>query len=144
MVSITPAAGHPDTNILSGGVVVTQTGMGSAQGIHAAWLTSRMEEHKRPVALAAYVMSIQLAGFPGSQLFRSEGMFLFLWLFAQANDATDSPRYRHGLIVAASCVISAIAVICAWKVLYWLMDQRNRIEGVAVHEGTVADVEQKV
>lgn len=47
--------------------------MGSAQGLNAAWLTSRMEEHKRPIALAAYVMSIQLAGFPGNQLFRAQG-----------------------------------------------------------------------
>lgn len=48
--------------------------MGSAQGLNAAWLTSRMHERKRPIALAAYVMSIQLAGFPGNQLFRAQGM----------------------------------------------------------------------
>lgn len=48
--------------------------MGSAQGLNAAWLTSRMHERKRPIALAAYVMSIQLAGFPGNQLFRARGM----------------------------------------------------------------------
>lgn len=50
-------------------------GMGSAQAINAAWLTAKMEDHKRPVALAAYVMSIQLANFPGNQLFRAQGMF---------------------------------------------------------------------
>ncbi|KAK5941078.1 hypothetical protein PMZ80_006355 [Knufia obscura] len=80
--------------VLYGGVVVTQTGMGSAQGLNAAWLTSRMEEHKRPIALAAYVMCIQLAGFPGAQLFRAQ----------------DAPRYRFGLIVAASCTIAAAFV----------------------------------
>lgn len=48
-------------------------GMGSAQAINAAWLTAKMEDHKRPVALAAYVMSIQLANFPGNQLFRAQG-----------------------------------------------------------------------
>lgn len=48
-------------------------GMGSAQAINAAWLTAKMEDHKRPVALAAYVMSIQLANFPGNQLFRAKG-----------------------------------------------------------------------
>jgi hypothetical protein len=51
-------------------------GMGSAQAISAAWLTAKMEDHKRPVALAAYVMSIQLANFPGNQLFRTQGAFL--------------------------------------------------------------------
>jgi hypothetical protein len=56
-----------------GGVVWTQMGMGSAQAINAAWLTAKMEDHKRPIALAAYVMSIQLANFPGNQLFRSQG-----------------------------------------------------------------------
>ncbi|KAH8430748.1 uncharacterized protein LDX57_008411 [Aspergillus melleus] len=61
--------------ILYGGVVWTQMGMGCAQAISAAWLTAKMHDHKRPVALAAYVMSIQLANFPGNQLFRSQGMF---------------------------------------------------------------------
>ena len=55
---------------------MTQMGMGSAQAINAAWLSSKMEDYKRPIALAAYVMSIQLAGFPGNQLFRDQGMFL--------------------------------------------------------------------
>lgn len=58
---------------LAGGVVWTQMGMGSAQAISAAWLTTKMEDYKRPVALAAYVMCIQLANFPGNQLFRAKG-----------------------------------------------------------------------
>ncbi|GAB7335704.1 hypothetical protein MBLNU13_g08007t3 [Cladosporium sp. NU13] len=57
---------------LYGGVVWTQMSMGSAQALTAAWLTAKMEDHKRPIALAAYVMSIQLANFPGNQLFRAE------------------------------------------------------------------------
>lgn len=56
-----------------GGVVWTQMSMGSAQALSAAWLTAKMEDRKRPIALAAYVMSIQLANFPGNQLFRAEG-----------------------------------------------------------------------
>lgn len=56
-----------------GGVVWTQMGMGSAQAINAAWLTAKMQDHKRPVALAAYVMSIQLANFPGNEIFRAQG-----------------------------------------------------------------------
>ena len=48
-------------------------GMGSAQAISAAWLAAKMYDHKRPVALAAYVMSIQLANFPGNQLFNDQG-----------------------------------------------------------------------
>lgn len=62
--------------VFKGGVVMTQMGMGSAQAINAAWLTSKMQDYKRPVALAAYVMSIQLAGFPGQQLFRAQGKFV--------------------------------------------------------------------
>lgn len=52
---------------------MTQMGMGSAQAINAAWLASKMKDYKRPISLAAYVMSIQLAGFPGNQLFRQQG-----------------------------------------------------------------------
>lgn len=48
------------------GVVWTQMGMGSAQAISAAWLATKVQDYKRPVALAAYVMSIQLANFPGN------------------------------------------------------------------------------
>ncbi|KFG77733.1 putative vitamin H transporter [Metarhizium anisopliae] len=66
---------------LYGGVVWTQMGMGSAQAINAAWLTTKMEDHKRPIALAAYVMSIQLANFPGNQLFRTQAAtaVILLW-----------------------------------------------------------------
>ncbi|KAJ6007257.1 vitamin H transporter [Penicillium herquei] len=91
---------------LYGGVVWTQMGMGSAQAISAAWLTAKTPDYKRPVALAAYVMCIQLANFPGNQLF----------------SAQDAPRYEHGLIVAASCAIAAAVVILVWKLLYWLFD----------------------
>lgn len=56
-----------------GGVIWTQMGMGCAQAISAAWLATKMEDYKRPIALAAYVMSIQLANFPGNQLFRQQG-----------------------------------------------------------------------
>ncbi|KAL2867752.1 MFS general substrate transporter [Aspergillus lucknowensis] len=92
--------------VLYGGVVWTQMGMGSAQAISAAWLTAKMEDSKRPIALAAYVMSIQLANFPGNQLFRTE----------------DAPRYKRGLVIAASCSIAATAVILLWKLLYHLFD----------------------
>ncbi|KAH6647168.1 major facilitator superfamily domain-containing protein [Truncatella angustata] len=91
---------------LYGGVVWTQMGMGSAQAISAAWLTSKMQDHKRPVALAAYVMSIQLANFPGNQLFTTQ----------------DAPRYIHGLSIAAGCAIAAAVVILIWKLLYRLFD----------------------
>jgi MFS family permease len=92
--------------VLFGGVVVTQAGMGSAQALNAAWLTSKMADYKRPIALAAYVMSIQIAGFPGQQLFRTQ----------------DAPRYRRGLIIAASCVIAAAVLILVQKLMYRLFD----------------------
>lgn len=92
--------------VLYGGVVMTQTGMGSAQAINAAWLTSKMADYKRPVALAAYVMMIQIAGFPGQQLFRTQ----------------DAPRYRRGLIIAASCVIAGAVLILVQKLMYRLFD----------------------
>ncbi|KAM0817683.1 putative Nicotinamide mononucleotide permease [Seiridium cardinale] len=91
---------------LYGGVVWTQMGMGSAQAISAAWLTSKVQDHKRPVALAAYVMSIQLANFPGNQLFTTR----------------DAPRYTHGLSIAAGCAIAAAVVILVWKLLYHIFD----------------------
>ena len=54
-------------------MVWTQAFMGSAQAINAAWLATKMEQQKRPVALAAYVMSIQLANLIGNQLFKTKG-----------------------------------------------------------------------
>jgi hypothetical protein len=57
------------------GIVITQGGMGSAQAINAAWLSSVVDDRKRAVALAMYVMAIQIANFPGSQLIRAQGEF---------------------------------------------------------------------
>ncbi|KAL2672728.1 hypothetical protein Neosp_013442 [[Neocosmospora] mangrovei] len=65
-----------------------------------------MQDYKRPIALAAYVMSIQLANFPGNQLFRTQ----------------DAPRYTRGLSIAAGCAIAAAGVILIWKLLYRLFD----------------------
>lgn len=36
--------------------------------------------------------------------------------------STDAPRYKYGLIVAASCAIAATLVILVWKLLYRLFD----------------------
>ncbi|CAI7613391.1 unnamed protein product [Penicillium manginii] len=111
--------------VLYGGVVWTQMGMGSAQAISAAWLTTKMEDYKRPVALAAYVMCIQLANFPGNQLFRTQGMIDSMMMDMIGKDLTmsaDAPRYKYGLIVAASCAIAATVVILSWKLLYRLFD----------------------
>ncbi|KAF4121897.1 Major Facilitator Superfamily, partial [Geosmithia morbida] len=103
-LALTPdSAGN---KVIYGGVVWTQMGMGSGQAISGAWLTAKMEDHKRPVALAAYVVSLQLANFPGSQLFED----------------SDAPRYTHGFIVAAACTIAAAVVILVWKVLYRIYD----------------------
>jgi len=112
-------------NILSGGVVWTQMGMGSAQAISAAWLTSKMEDYKRPIALAAYVMCIQLANFPGNQLFRTQGVIIMIISDQHLKDltsSTDAPRYKYGLIVAASCAIAAAVIILVWKLLYRIFD----------------------
>lgn len=110
--------------------------MGSAQGLNAAWLTSRMEEHKRPIALAAYVMCIQLAGFPGAQLFRAQGKRSHAFTVYQTHSRPDAPRYRFGLIVAASCTIAAAFVVGIWKLVYWTIDRRGqRIETTVDREG---------
>ncbi|KAK7885086.1 hypothetical protein LTR67_010791 [Exophiala xenobiotica] len=115
--------------VLYGGVVMTQMGMGSAQAISAAWLTSKVQDYKRPIALAAYVMSIQLAGFPGAQLFRTQ----------------DAPRYSHGLIIAASCAIAGAVVILVWKLIYRLFDHgdggvETKFGVPPIHERTTSDV----
>jgi hypothetical protein len=34
----------------------------------------------------------------------------------------DAPRYRRGIIIAASCAIAAGVVILIWKLLYRLFD----------------------
>ncbi|KPM40394.1 hypothetical protein AK830_g6141 [Neonectria ditissima] len=115
------APGHIGKWGLYGGVVWTQMSMGSAQAISAAWLTAKMQDHKRPIALAAYVMSIQLANFPGNQLFRTQ----------------DAPRYKRGLVIAASCAIAGAVVILIWKLLYRLFDHGD--SGVEVQSLNVAD-----
>ncbi|KFA50654.1 hypothetical protein S40293_04878 [Stachybotrys chartarum IBT 40293] len=109
---------------LYGGVVWTQMGMGSAQAISAAWLTTKMQDYKRPIALAAYVMSLQLANFPGNQLFRDQ----------------DAPRYTRGLSIAAGCTVGAAVVILVWKLLYRLFDHGD--SGVE-EEYQVASVERQ-
>lgn len=111
----------------AGGVVWTQMSMGSAQALSAAWLTAKMEDHKRPIALAAYVMSIQLANFPGNQLFRAEGMSCPCINSLRSSLLTfaDAPRYSRGLVIAASCACAAAVVILVWKLLYRLFDRAN-------------------
>lgn len=110
--------------VSSGGVVWTQMGMGCAQAISAAWLATKMQDYKRPTALAAYVMSIQLANFPGNQLFRQEGELnnLANRNFRRLITDPDAPRYTRGLIIAASCAIAASVVMVAWKLLYRVFD----------------------
>ncbi|KAK5126945.1 hypothetical protein LTR85_008303 [Meristemomyces frigidus] len=88
--------------ILYAGVVFTEAGMGSVQGLNAAWLSENIEERQRPVALGCYVMSIQLASFVGANVFQ----------------ASDAPRYVHGLLVCAGCVLAAAAVCVGWTVRY--------------------------
>lgn len=95
--------------ILYAGIVVTQGGMGSVQGINAAWLSEHIQERQRPVGLAAYVMSIQLASFVGSNIFT----------------AADAPRYSRALFICAGCVLGAVVVAGAWKVLYALREKKE-------------------
>lgn len=93
----------------SGGVVWTQMSMGSAQALSAAWLTAKMEDHKRPIALAAYVMSIQLANFPGNQLFRAEGLS-FPWVVSLRLQVADFCRCTQ--VLARSCDCSVMRLCC--------------------------------
>ncbi|RFU26112.1 hypothetical protein B7463_g10226, partial [Scytalidium lignicola] len=72
--------------LIYAGIIITQGGQGSAQAINAAWLSSVAEDRKRPIALAMYVMAIQIANFPGSQLIRSQ----------------DAPRYARGFTIAGA------------------------------------------
>lgn len=99
-------------------------GMGCVQAINAAWLATKMEDYKRPIALAAYVMSIQLANFPGNQLFRQQGKFTTPDLPHPSPliKSADAPRYTRGLVIAASCAIAASVVILGWKILYRILD----------------------
>lgn len=106
-----------------GGVVWTQMGMGCAQAISAAWLATKMQDYKRPIALAAYVMSIQLANFPGNQLFRQQGMLNRpCGRLRLLTGHADAPRYKRGLIIAAICALAASVVILVWKLLYRMFD----------------------
>lgn len=74
-----------------------------------AWLSQRLSEHQRRVGLAAYVMSIQMASFVGSNLFT----------------AADAPRYRKALLICAGCVLAAAVLCSVWKLLYRCVDARQ-------------------
>lgn len=91
------------------GIVITQGGQGSAQAINAAWLSSVVEDRKRAIALAMYVMAIQIANFPGSQLIRAQ----------------DAPRYAYGFTIAGSCCAAAVVLILVWKYVYIIVDRRQ-------------------
>jgi hypothetical protein len=105
--------------ISAGGVVWTQMSMGSAQALSAAWLTAKMEDHKRPIALAAYVMSIQLANFPGNQLFRAEGMSSLQLLISELRLLTSYrcpqilpwPRHRSLVCLRRCCYHTCLEVV---------------------------------
>ena len=62
------------------------------------------------------VMSIQLAGFAGSNVFQPD----------------DAPRYKTGLVAAGSCALGGAAVVLVWKALYAFTDKRNRAPIVQV------------
>lgn len=49
----------------------------------------------------------------------------------------DAPRYRRGLIIAASCVIAGAVVILVLKLLYRIFD--NGDKGVEVTEGVESE-----
>lgn len=100
--------------VIYAGVILTEGGMGSAQALNAAWLASVVDDRMRPVALAMYVMSIQLAGFPGNQLFQPQ----------------DAPRFQKGLIIAAACAAAGTVVILVWKYLYIAVAKRQAVQGV--------------
>ncbi|WWD06514.1 hypothetical protein V865_004605 [Kwoniella europaea PYCC6329] len=95
--------------VLYGGYLMTAGTMGCGQAINASWLSSRFEERKRPIALAAYVAFIQMAGFAGSNVFKPK----------------DAPRYKHGLIICGACAIAGGVVMLVWKALYAWDDRRN-------------------
>jgi hypothetical protein len=101
-----------------GGIVLTQAGMGSTQALNAAWLSSVVDDRKRPIALAMYVMGIQLAGFPGNQLFRQQ----------------DAPRYSRGLIIAAACAAAGTVIVLVWKGIYAFVERRQNRSPVNVAE----------
>ncbi|KAM0745723.1 MFS general substrate transporter [Meredithblackwellia eburnea MCA 4105] len=113
--------------VLYAGVVLTQGGMGTGQGVNAAWMISRLEERKRPVALAAYVMSIQLAGFAGSNVFK----------------ASDAPRYRKGLGVCAACVLSAALIVVGLKFVYRYIDSKEEKTSTFKDAESIADSTEK-
>lgn len=102
----------------TGGIVLTQAGMGSTQALNAAWLSSVVDDRKRPIALAMYVMGIQLAGFPGNQLFRQQ----------------DAPRYSRGLIIAAACAAAGAVIVLVWKGLYAFVERRQNRNTLNVAE----------
>lgn len=63
-------------------------------------------------------MSIQIAGFAGSNVFQ----------------ASDAPRYTHGLTICGACAIAGAVVMVAWKFLYMWDEKRAASSQVDVPE----------
>ncbi|WVQ80974.1 hypothetical protein IAT38_003081 [Cryptococcus sp. DSM 104549] len=99
--------------VLYGGYLMTAGTMGCGQAINASWLSSRFDERRRPIALACYVAFIQMAGFAGSNVFKTH----------------DAPRYKHGLIICGVCAVAGGVVMLAWKALYAWDDRRSAAKG---------------
>lgn len=76
---------------------------------HQAWLSQNLQERQRPIGLASYVMSIQLASFVGANIFT----------------AADAPRYRRPLIIGASTALGAAAIALLWKALYAAAERKQ-------------------
>lgn len=90
-------------------LMIAEAGMGAGQGISAAWLSSYTDERLRPIALSAYVMSIQLANFVGANIVQ----------------AKDAPRYKPALFIAGGCAFGGAAVILVRSIALSLTSPRS-------------------
>ena len=59
--------------------------------------------------LIVSVMSIQLAGFAGSNVFK----------------AADAPRYRSGLLICGGCTLAGAVIVLCWKAVYAWDEKRK-------------------
>jgi len=79
-------------------------------------------------------MSIQLAGFAGSNVFK----------------AADAPRYKTGLTICGVCALTGAVIVLVWKALYtWRSKRIVQSEIVTLSaefpvDNTDEDVDKKV
>ncbi|KAJ3095390.1 hypothetical protein HDU97_006993 [Phlyctochytrium planicorne] len=84
-------------------VFPTVAGLLPWHGIQAAWISANMgSTGKRTVALAMYIMSVNISSLPGSQIFRND----------------DAPLFKRGFVIVNICLSIVVVLFASLFFIY--------------------------